>query len=154
MRKQKASITKLLRFLQSQRMTLSAVGANKELIDNLNELRLHLESLSSEELEKIFPDRPKISRRSFPKATLTPRNIFDASTLARMELNEIKPLIDDPETDKDTLRKIAVARFGEPRGSASKYSRNELRVKIAAYISNESGHASIKRLAKPSGGSE
>jgi hypothetical protein len=135
-------------------MTLSAVGANKELIHNLNELRLYLETLSSEELGKIFSPRPEVKQRSSPANVPVSKSKLDFSTLSRMELNEIKPLIDDPETDKDTLRKIAVARFGEPRGSAAKYSRNELRVRISGYISNESGHASIKRLAKPAKDSE
>jgi hypothetical protein len=146
MSRQNVSVTKLLRYLQSQRVMLGAAGANRELIEHLNDLRLHLSGLNAEELARIFPDRPAKKGSLASHGPSNPNRNLDASSLARMDLEEIKPIIEDPETDKETLRKIAVARFGEPRGSVSKYSRNDLRVKISSYISNESGHDSIKRL--------
>ncbi|MGV1905682.1 hypothetical protein [Agrobacterium cavarae] len=124
-------------------------GAAKDLIDNLNDLRIFIDQLETAEAKKIFKTASLKEHQRKGSASIIE---LSDDEIENMPIPQIQSLLKNEDVSKITLLRIAIKRFGEPKGSASKHSRVELVEKISNYIGNEVGHESIKRLIKSSAG--
>lgn len=138
----KVSVFKrVLTLLEYQLKALKKIGVNSDLISVYGSLLQYLRTLNSDQI-KVFLERKHVSREERSED-----NEYDEQ-LFKLNLDEIKLIVQSEESTRKYLEKIATVRFGMTKGELSSISnRSRLVEQLTMLINNEEAHKSIKRMA-------
>jgi hypothetical protein len=143
--KQRPGISTLLRILGEQRRVLMIAGCDSHILTQYSAFLQFLQSASSEELFRIFGETLGAHRERY---SLEQGEL----EISNMSASEVENIINDDNTPRKTLEKIAIYRFRVPRGSMRSFSNRDMLVeKLSTLLRNEQAHRAIETVARAQG---
>jgi hypothetical protein len=137
-------IKDLLKILSLHYNMLVSSGSNKEILRTYKILIQYLKTASKKDLDRIFS-----TPEAFSSELATLKDEHSDSEISMLSLDDITNLLDDEKTSRKYLERIAIHRFGVPRGSMRSFSNRKMLVdKLLALIRNEQTHATINLVVR------
>lgn len=142
--KKPSDIGTLVRVLSKQYDALVSANSDQTLISNYFALIQFLQSATKDEKERIFSTHnPRTIKRSRSDSQ------YHDSDIAQLSIGELEKIINDKNTPRTLLERIAIQRFRVPRGSMRSFSNRRMLVdKLSTLIRNEQAHAIIDNVAR------
>lgn len=135
--------TSLYSVLAAHLRSLIAAGCDPDIVNEYSDLLRLLKSRNERSREYYFPHADDSNFRQSVKPAARDLSIMDAS------LDELLNIATDETTARKDLERIAIQRFGVPRGSMRSFSNRRILVeKLRALIRNELAHETIGRVAR------
>jgi pyruvate formate-lyase activating enzyme-like uncharacterized protein len=131
----------VLKLLDYQLKSIEKIGANPNLISVYRRLLKHLRTLKSNQIDAILETRAT-SREQQRESDESDEQLL------KLNLDEIRVLVQSEDASRKYLEKIATTRFGMTKGELSSIPNKNLLVEqLMTLINNEKAHQSIKRMA-------